>query len=191
MHHTIEIGAGATAISSTSHALQEVTASVAGGIGYAHHAIHHLWYEGWFHAWSADAFHNSIRAFIAARIRFGTMVVIVENGPLRVDHAQIGARAVVAEVATDGGTGAACAGTHHDPFRRGVFFHFHLAEDAFGDVVIATPIGSDTGVGELIHVIAIGLMRQLVSGIIHIARILHEMALATVKGDGIDLCLRR
>ena len=36
----------------------------------------------------------------------------------------------------------------------------HLAEDAFGDVVVAAPVGGALGVGELVEVVAAGLRRQ-------------------------------
>ena len=51
--------------------------------------------------------------------------------------------------------------THLDVYKRQrMRFALELAEDRFGDVVVAAPVGGAFGVRELVHVVATGLLRQ-------------------------------
>src|SRR3546814_17926945 len=69
----------------------------------------------------------------------------------RFGHAQPRAQAAVAQVAADRGRGAAGAGAADDPGRLGVAFVLQLADDRFGDVVVAAPVGGAHGRAELVE----------------------------------------
>src|SRR3546814_8778379 len=51
----------------------------------------------------------------------------------------------------DRGRGAAGAGAADDPGRLGVAFVLQLADDRFGDVVVAAPVGGALGQAELVE----------------------------------------
>ena len=62
------------------------------------------------------------------------------------------AQAAVAQVAADRRRGAAGAGAADDPRRFRIGFLRQLAEDRFGDVVVAAPVGRAFGQAELVEV---------------------------------------
>ena len=78
----------------------------------------------------------------------------VEHRGFGVGQAQAGGRAVVADEPAERRRGAAGAGPSHDPGRHRVRLLAQLAEDRLGDVVVAPPVGSPLGIGELVHVVA-------------------------------------
>src|SRR5690606_28451810 len=67
-------------------------------------------------------------------------------------HAQPGGQAAVAQIAADGGRGAAGADAADDPRRLRVRFGGQLADDGFGDVVVAPPVGGGDREAELVEV---------------------------------------
>ena len=67
----------------------------------------------------------------------------------------------------------------------------HLGEDAFGDVVVAAPVGRAFGIHELIHEIAALRPRKVHGGVVHLGRAVDEMALAAIELDQLDLAARR
>ena len=69
-------------------------------------------------------------------------------------------------------------------------FAFELVKDAFGDVVIAAPVGSPFGKGELIHVVTVKFTGQTLGLFVNLATVINQMTFAAIKGDLIDLLLR-
>ena len=63
----------------------------------------------------------------------------------------------------------------------------HLLEDRLGDVVVAAPVGGPFGVGELVEVMAAGLLRQPLGLGVHLRRLRDEMATAALGFDQGDL----
>ena len=119
-----------------------------GGVGNAHHAIDHVGHEGRLDARPADAL--DARGAVADRPGVARGVSLEEGRMLDIGDAQARGEALVADVAADGGRGAAGAGAHHDPGRHRMAFAAHLLEDRFGDVVVAAPVGGALGIGELV-----------------------------------------
>src|SRR3546814_15858458 len=64
---------------------------------------------------------------------------------------QPGAQAAVAQIAADRGRGAARAGAADHPRRLRLRFAGELADDRFGDVVVAAPVGGALGQAELVE----------------------------------------
>src|SRR3546814_7220240 len=64
---------------------------------------------------------------------------------------QPGAQAAVAQIAADRGRGAARAGAADHPRRLRLRFAGELADDRFGDVVVAAPVGGAIGQAELVE----------------------------------------
>src|SRR5690606_28988803 len=75
-----------------------------------------------------------------------------EGAAGRVGDAQPAAQAAVAQVAADRGRGAAGAGAADHPRRLRLRFAGELANDRFGDVVVAAPVGGAFGQAELVEV---------------------------------------
>src|SRR5690606_34609578 len=90
---------------------------------------------------------------------------------------------------TNSGACPARSCAHHNPARYRMFFQLHLAEDTLRDVVVSTPVGGYTSVGELVHVVTVGFMCELVGSIVNITGILYKVAFAAVKRNGVDLRL--
>ena len=65
----------------------------------------------------------------------------------------------------------------------------HLREDAFGDVVVATPVGRALGISELVEIMPAGLGREPVRDAIDGARIVDHVDLAAMKTDRVELRL--
>jgi hypothetical protein len=63
----------------------------------------------------------------------------------------------------------------------------HLGKDAFGDVVVATPVRRALGKGELVHVVATALAREALRFAIDRARVAYLVALAAQRLDRGDL----
>ena len=74
------------------------------------------------------------------------------------------------------GGGAAGAGAHHNPLRHGMILQGQLAEDGFGNVVVAAPVGGPLGVGELVHVVTAVLRGDLCGRRIHLVGVVHKVA---------------
>ena len=116
---------------------------------------------------------------------------IEEHRIFRIDHAEPrrGGRALaITHVAADGGRRATGAGADDDPGRGRVAFEPHLREQAFGDVVVAAPIGRALGISELIHIVAAGSLRDPARLVVDL-RGLREAHLAAEKFDRLDLRL--
>ena len=111
----------------------------------------------------------------------------VERGVLRIDDGEFRVVAVVPEVAADGGAGAAGAGAHHDPAGDRVLLEGELAEDRLGDVVVAAPVRGPLGVGELVHVVAVGAPGEVPGGLVDLRGVVHEQAGAAELLDQGDL----
>lgn len=62
-------------------------------------------------------------------------------------------------------------------------FQLQLAEDGFGDVVVAAPVRGPLGVGELVHVVAAGVHREAGGLLVHLPGVVHEVALPAVELD--------
>ena len=77
---------------------------------------------------------------------------IVKGRVLDIDDAKPRLKPAIADIAPDRGRGAAGAGAHHHPFGFGKFLKLHLLKDAFGDIVVAAPIGCALGIGELVQI---------------------------------------
>jgi hypothetical protein len=63
----------------------------------------------------------------------------------------------------------------------------HLLEHALGDVVVAAPVGGALGIGELVHVVAAGALGQRAGLLVHLRRVVDEVAARAVEGDLRDL----
>src|SRR6185437_6804722 len=140
---------------------------------------------------ATDAF--DARAAFERQAGVAGLVIIHEYRVLGVDHREAGFAslcAAVTDVAAERGRSAACAGADHDPARHRVGLALHLAEDRFGDVVVATPVGGALGVGELIHVVPTATFGQPLCRAVHIG-VIDEMALAAEEFDLRDLLFRR
>src|SRR5690606_706953 len=103
------------------------------------------------------------------------------------DHAKPRVQVAVADEAPDGGRRAARAGAHDHPLGDGVELARHLAEDAFGDVVVAAPVGGALGVRELVQIIPVGLVGDGLGSTVDFAGVVDEMAAAAEALDGLDL----
>ena len=116
---------------------------------------------------------------------------IEEHRVFGIDHAEPrrGGRALaITHVAADGRRRAAGAGADDNPGWGRVAFEAHLREQAFGDVVVAAPIGRALGISELIHVVAAGSLRDPARLVVDL-RGLREAHLAAEKFDRFDLRL--
>ncbi len=86
-------------------------------------------------------------------------------------------------------TGAARAGSHHNPGGvRVSLFEAHLREQAFGNVIVAAPIGRPLGKSKLIHEVAAGFLRDLARLLVDLRR-LGQAHLAAEKFDRLALRL--
>ena len=103
-----------------------------------------------------------------------------ERRVLRIDHAQLGGVASIAQITADRRAGAAGARADHDPVRDRKLLFVHLLEDRLGDVVVAAPVGGPLGVGELVEVVPAGLLGETFGLGVHLRRLGHEMATATL-----------
>ena len=157
---------------------------VAGGVGHADHAVDHLGHEGGLHARTADAL--DVGGPVAGDGAVARVEVVEEHRVLGIGHAELGVILFVADVAADGGRGAARAGADHDPGWDRVGFGRHLGEDRVGDVVVAAPVRYLLGVGELVHVVAIEFTGQALGFAVYVG-VLHQVAFAAIERDLVDL----
>src|SRR5690606_1124360 len=185
VEHAPQIRAGGAADPPAEHPAAVAHGRDGGGVGHLDHPVDHLADEGRFHPWPADALDAGGHAGLVAGV--AGLVAAVEGGVLRVDHGQTGGVAAVADVAADGGAGAAGARAHDDPFRHRVGLQAHLGVDALGDVVVAAPVGGPFGVGELVHVVPAALGGQPRRLGVHLRRPVDEMAAAALGLDQGDL----
>src|SRR5699024_8421545 len=153
--HTPQVRSGGTTCGQTRVFLQLLYGRDTGRVRDRNHQVDHRWNETRLHAGPADPF--DARGHARVVVRYARDPPREERGVLRVDNGQTGAQTTVAQIAADGRRGTAGTRPHHDPFRVGVAFHGQLFEDRHGDVVVAAPVGGPFGVGELVHVVAVGL----------------------------------
>src|SRR5215217_5697051 len=116
--------------------------------------------------------------------------MLMEYGPFRISKAQACWQPTIANVAPERGGCAACSSADDDPGGNGVLLARHLAEDGFGDVVVAPPIGRTFGIGELIHVVPAQRGCEARAFSIQFGCAVNEVALAAIEADRRDL-LRR
>ncbi|MNN21823.1 hypothetical protein D3C81_1351580 [compost metagenome] len=157
----------------------------AGGIRHADHAVDHRRNKGWFGAWAADALDTA--AATADKGAVMLVEAIIEHRIFRIDHRQAGVVPLIADIAAQGRRGATGTGTHYDMLGYRERFAFHLAEDAVGDVVVAAPVGGPFSVGELIHIVAVQLFRQLLGDGINLRRMVDEVTTPAVERDLLNL----
>ena len=62
-----------------------------------------------------------------------------------------------ADEPADGCRRTAGPGSANNPAWDLMYLLIHLGEDAFGNIVVAAPVGGALGVGELVHVVPAGL----------------------------------
>src|SRR5690606_20374486 len=95
-------------------------------------------------------------------------------------HAQPGGQAAVAQIAADGGRGAAGADAADDPRRLGMRFGGELADDGLGDVVVAAPVGGGDREAELVEVAgAVGGVP--VGARVHLRGVVDQVAVAAQR----------
>lgn len=150
-----------------------------GGIRHPQHVVDHRRDERRLGTWAADAFDAAAAA--ADQGAIAVVEAVIEHRIFRIDHRQLRIVPLIADVAPQRGGGAAGASAHHDVFRHREGFARHLAEDAVGDVVVAAPVGGALGVGELIHIVAVQLFRQLFGGGVDLGGVIDEVTAAAVK----------
>ncbi|SHV07137.1 Uncharacterised protein [Mycobacteroides abscessus subsp. abscessus] len=56
----------------------------------------------------------------------------------------------------------------------------HLGKDRLGDVVVAAPVGGSFGIGELVQIVATGLVGEPLRLGVHLLRFIDEMTTATL-----------
>src|SRR5699024_8748389 len=115
-----------------------------------HHGIDDAGHEGRLHLRPADTLDAAPPVDHQAVVV--VLVTVVEHGVFRIDHHHLRGMAAVVDVTPDGRRGAAGAGAHDHGMGHRIAFPGHLSEYAFGDVVVAAPVGGAFGVGELVHV---------------------------------------
>ena len=147
--------------------------------------VNDAWNEGRLDPRTADPLDP--RATGAGHVEVAAAIGVVEDGVLDIDDAEPCGQVAIADVAPDGGRGAAGAGAHHHPVGNGMGLALHLAEDAFGDVVVAPPVGRALGVGELVKVVPARLCRQPCGHLIDLRRVVDEMAAPAEAFDALDL----
>ncbi len=150
------------------------------GIRHFLHVVHERADEARLHARAADALDPRARRRERPVAR---APVRAEHRAGRIGHADLGGVLLVADVAADGGARAPRAGTDHDPARHGVAFALHLHEHALGDVVVAAPVRGPFGIGELVHVVPAGVGSDRARRVVHLGRVVHEVAAAAVELD--------
>jgi hypothetical protein len=64
-----------------------------------------------------------------------------------------------------------------------MLFAAHLGEHAFGDIVVAAPVGGALGIGELVEIMAFGFGRQALGDVVDRARVRDLVDLAAVKAS--------
>src|SRR6478752_6584407 len=95
--------------------------------------------------------------------------------------------AVVAQVPADCGARSTGAGAYHDPFRHRVRLQVQLAENRFGDIVVAAPVRRPLGVGELVHVMPVAGGCHVFGHRVHVRGVFHQQTRAAELFDKCDL----
>ena len=152
------------------------------------HPVDDIGEKAGFDPLAPDAFDASGRMIDARHAAVGP--VSVEHRARRIRHADAGTETVVARIAPDRRGRPAGARAADDPARHRMRFAGHLGKDRFGDIVVAAPVGRAFGIGELVDVMALQIVRQRLGGRIDLTRRVYEMAFAAVEGDRVDLGLR-
>ena len=118
------------------------------------------------------------------------METVVEHRVFRVHHANLGRQLLVAHVAAKSGRSAAGTGAADDPVRHRIGFVRHLGENGVGDIIVAAPVCGALGIGELVHVMTIQLLRQTLGFVVNGGRIVHQVAAPAIEFDGANFFLR-
>src|SRR5690606_15061339 len=114
-------------------------------------------------------------------------VGIEKDRVFRIGHTDPAVVALVAYITPYGCCGAARTATADDPVWHRVGFLLHLAEDGFGNIVIAAPVRRPFRIGELIHVMPAQLARQAFRLAIDLASGIHQVNLSAIILDRRDL----
>src|SRR5690606_34600413 len=105
--------------------------------------------EAGLHFRPADAFDHGRLA--ADRVAVAGPPAVDEAAAGRFGDAQAGRQCAVADIAPNRCRSAAGAGAADDPGRLRMRFGSELADDRFGDVVVAAPVGRAFGQPELVE----------------------------------------
>ena len=135
-----QVGARGAAVTSAEEGFQGKDCRTGRCILDLDHVIDHVKHEAWLDMGPADALDQGWLRGHGIRIAFAPAVYKGTAG--RLGDTESGRRLAITQVAADGRRSAAGAGAADDPFRYRMWLMLHLAQDRFGDVVVAAPVGS-------------------------------------------------
>ncbi len=144
-----EVDAGRAAVLGAEQGFELQCPGNGRGIVHFHHVIDNIEQETGFDLGPADALDpGRLTGNGIAVTRTPTVHVTAAGG---LGHAQARVEPSIAQVASDGGRSTTGTDAAHDPGRYRLRFAAQLAEDRFGDVVVAAPVGGAFGQTELIE----------------------------------------
>src|SRR6185312_7209947 len=145
-----EVGAGRAAVATAEQFLQQPGGRDRRAVRYLDDVVDHVEQKAGFHPRPADTLDQGGLAGYGVRV--ARAPAMHETAAGRFGHAKTRVQSAVAQVAADRGRGAAGAGAADDPRRLRFRLQRELADDRFGDVVVAAPVGGALGQAELVQV---------------------------------------